>query len=170
MNYDPERHHRRSVRLSGYDYSQGGVYFFTACTYQRQCLLGSMREGQVEISPAGRIVTQTWEGLPDRFPDIILDEFVVMPNHIHGILVIADGPIIPETGRERPTLGAVLRAFKSLSAVSVNRLLGRTEWPLWQRNYHEKIIRSEQMLEAVRRYVQDNPRCWTDDADNPNNV
>ena len=189
MTYDPQWHHRRSIRLPGYDYSQEGVIFVTACTYQRENLFGEVVAGQMVTNDIGRIVLAAWQGLPLRFPSLILDEFVVMPNHIHGILIFAggesgagaDAPAGTTVGAEKkegvvalqegaasgaPTLAQVMRVFKSLVAVSGNRLLGRTERPLWQRNFYEHIIRTEQVLEKAQWYTAENPRRWERDKDN----
>ena len=191
MTYDPQQHHRRSIRSPGYDYSQKGVLFVTACTYQRENLFGEVVAGQMVMNDIGRIVFAAWQGLPLRFPSVTLDEFVVMPNHVHGILIFEGGEsgagadALADTigwagnteGAEKegaassaPTLGQVMRAFKSLAAVSANRLLGRTEWPLWQRNFYEHIIRTEQVFEKARRYIAENARRWERDKDNPINL
>nr|WP_315862938.1 transposase [Thermosynechococcus sp. NK55a] len=88
MPYDPERHHRRSIRLKGYDYTQPGAYFITICTHDRACLFGEVVEGQMRLNEAGHIAQQCWTDIPNHFPHIQLDEFIIMPNHVHGILVI----------------------------------------------------------------------------------
>ncbi|MBP7798019.1 MAG: hypothetical protein KA072_05265 [Thermoanaerobaculaceae bacterium] len=88
MRYDPERHRRRSIRLKGYDYAQAGIYFVTVCTHQRACLFGTISDGQMRLNAVGQVATQCWRAIPDHFPDVSCDEFVVMPNHIHGILWI----------------------------------------------------------------------------------
>ncbi len=88
MKYDPERHHRRSVRIKGYDYAQAGAYFVTVCTHQRTCLFGTISDGQMRLNAVGQVATQCWQAIPNHFPNVRCDEFVVMPNHIHGILWI----------------------------------------------------------------------------------
>lgn len=90
MKFDPDKHHRRSIRLKGFDYSQNRAYFFTVCVHQRECLLGEVKDGEAFLSPAGQIVLQVWEDLPRRFPGVEIDAFVVMPNHIHGIVILPD--------------------------------------------------------------------------------
>ncbi len=130
MTYDPQRHHRHSIRLPGYDYSQEGVIFVTLCTYQREILFGEVQAGQMVINDVGCIVLAAWQGLPLRFPSLTLDEFVIMPNHVHGVFFF--GAMEKQAGAEEaaaisvPKLGQVMRAFKSLAAASANRLLGRT--------------------------------------------
>ena len=160
MSYHPERHHRRSIRLRGYDYAQDGAYFVTLCTQGRACLFGRVSDRAVELTNIGRIVAEEWERTPVLRPNIELDEFIVMPDHIHGIIVIMDrddSAPPPETANTlrspARTLGAILRGFKG----SVVRRVGR---PIWQRNYYEHIIRSEAALDRIRRYIADNPARW----------
>lgn len=88
MKYDPNTHHRRSIRLKGYDYSQNGAYFITICVQNRKCLFGEIMNGQMFLNDAGEIILQTWNALPKRFPNATFDPFVVMPNHVHGIVTI----------------------------------------------------------------------------------
>lgn len=97
MKYDPERHRRRSIRLKGYDYAQAGAYFVTVCTHQRACLFGIVSDGQMDLNAAGQVAAQCWRAIPDHFPNVRCDEFVVMPNHIHGILWI-NAPNPPAVG------------------------------------------------------------------------
>ena len=88
MKYDPAKHHRRSIRLQGYDYSQAGAYFITICTWQRECLFGEIIDGEMQLSPWGEIVNLHWQNLPKYHRHLELDEFVIMPNHLHGIIVL----------------------------------------------------------------------------------
>lgn len=165
MSFDPQRHHRRSIRLPEHDYSDAGIYFFTSCTHQRECLFGDVVETAMVLSEAGKIAAQEWENLSVRFPTVGLDAFVVMPNHIHGIVFLN-----PLLSNEKPsTLSQILRVYKSLTAVSSNRRLDRAGQPLWQRNYYEHIIRNGQVLEKARRYILLNPEHWERDAENPIN-
>ena len=151
MPVPPQTPRRKHLRIRGYDYSIPGYYFITICAHQRQLLLTRM-----DVCAA---VTTAWLALPCRFPSVRLDAFVVMPNHVHGIVILmADGG---------PSLGQVLRAFKSISAIAANRLLGRCGEPLWQRNYYERVIRRERELEHVREYIANNPARWDDDQENP---
>ena len=165
--YDPQVHHRRSVRLVGFDYSQAGAYFVTICTHNRELSLqaDSVRDA----------VRSAWCGLPARFPSIALDEFVIMPNHIHGIIILEGGaassaPTVLGAASSAPTLGRVVRAFKSLSGIEANRALGRSNRPFWQRDYYEHVIRDEGELESIRQYIQANPGNWSDDPENPSNT
>jgi REP element-mobilizing transposase RayT len=160
MTYDPDRHHRRSIRLPEYDYSQPGAYFVTVCTHDRQLSLEDERVQEV--------VRSVWEGLPARFPHVMLDEFVIMPNHMHGIVIIEDASWERGAASSAPTLGEIVRAFKSRSAIQANRVLNRSGG-FWQRNYYEHIIRNEDELNAIRQYIKDNPVKWAEDPDNPIN-
>jgi REP element-mobilizing transposase RayT len=103
MPYDPTRHHRRSIRLKGYDYSQAGAYFITICTQDRACLFGKVVNGEMQLNDAGRMVLAEWNMLPERFPHVVLDAFVVMPNHVHGIVVITN-PATDDTATTAPTI------------------------------------------------------------------
>jgi REP element-mobilizing transposase RayT len=152
VKYDPAIHHRHSIRLPEYDYSAAGYYYVTICTHNRETIL--------DLPGVGRVVHDAWHGLPGRFAGIGLDEFIAMPNHVHGIVIFRDGAA-------GFTLGDVLRAFKSVSAIEANRHLGRSGRPLWQRNYFERVIRNERELEAVRQYIRDNPLNWDVDPQNP---
>jgi putative transposase len=182
--YDPDIHHRRSRRLKGYDYSQAGAYFITVCTQNRECLLGDIPDGEMVPNDAGRMVQAVWDELPIRFPELELDTFTIMPNHVHGIIVLnpeTTGARAPHTksvgallaapspqGRASPapTLGDVMRVFKSISAIRVNRIAMRTG-SLWQRNYYEHVIRDEDDLNRIRQYILDNPAHWAEDENNP---
>ena len=90
MPYDPQKHHRRSIRLKGYDYTQPGAYYVTLCTKARQCLFGDVIKGEMRLNSLGHIAFTCWQAIPEHFPHVELDAFVVMPNHLHGILVISD--------------------------------------------------------------------------------
>jgi REP element-mobilizing transposase RayT len=92
MTYDVEQHYRRSIRLRGYDYTHPGVYFVTLCTQKRECLLGEIIEGQMRLNEVGRTVMECWVWLGQQYPYVELDSWVIMPNHLHGIIMIADGP------------------------------------------------------------------------------
>ena len=160
MPYDPQRHHRRSYRLPGYDYRKPGPYLITLCTQHRRFFLGSILEGEIRRSPAGLMVDTAWRALPNRFPMLTLDAFVVMPDHFHAIVWLRGG-----TESEKPTasLGRVIGAFKSLTTVAYIRGVAEQRWPafdrrLWQRGYWERIVRSEIALVRLRRYIEENPR------------
>ncbi len=165
---------RRSIRLPGFDYSQPGVYFITVCTHDRKCEFGKIRYGKMIASAAGNAVRETWIGLPNRFPLLALDSFIVMPNHIHAIVAQFRAPqktagaASSAPTNKPPVLGTIVRAFKSLAAIEVNRRLGRSAAPLWQRNYFEHVVRRGEDLDAIRQYIRENPMHWEFDHDNPN--
>jgi REP element-mobilizing transposase RayT len=166
-------HHRRSIRLPGYDYAQTGAYFVTICTQNRECLLGEVVDGEMVLNDAGRMVQSVWDGLPGRFPTVELDQFIVMPNHLHGIIVLVGAQFIaPTAGRQNqgvinhaPTLGEIIRAFKAVAARQI-RLAGFPEFR-WQRNYYEHIIRDEDSLKRIQEYITTNPLRWQCDQENP---
>jgi REP element-mobilizing transposase RayT len=169
--YIPEIHHRRSIRLRGYEYSRTGPYFVTICVKNRECLFGDIVEGRMVSNGAGGIIERVWENLPARFPSIKLDAFSLMPNHVHGIIaIVGAGLALPDkqgAASSAPTLGDVVRTFKSISTIRVNRLLSRSGRPLWQRNYYEHIIRNDDELNRNREYIQGNPANWSRDENHP---
>jgi len=174
MTNDAEQPGRRSIRLRGYDYSQAGLYFLTICAWKRQCLLGAIKNGEMLRNELGEIVWRVRHSLPARFASVSLDECVAMPNHLHGIIVLVKAGIAPPRGAasSAPTpqalaLGRIVRAFKSLSAAEVNRKLGRSGVPVWQRNYYEHIIRRGEDLDDGRRYIAENATRWAEDPENP---
>lgn len=176
MEYDRDIHHRRSIRLSGYDYTQSGAYFVTICVDKRVCVFGALADGSLELNDAGRIARNTLSELPSRFSQISLDSFIVMPNHIHGIIFvgaqfIAPSDSLPHSREEAgamnhaPTLGEIIRAYKAVSARAI-RCGGYVDFK-WQRNYYEHIIRDEDSLNRIRQYILDNPIRWDSDRENP---
>ena len=175
VTFDPDQHHRRSVRLRGYDYSQPGTYFLTVCTHDRECLFGDVLDGEITFNEAGRIIDECWHDLPDHYPYVALDAFVVMPNHVHGLVVLQDtvgAGLKPAHARreERYALPEIVRGFKTFSARRINRVTGRIGQPIWQRNYYEHVIRNEADLDSIREYIVGNPAKWREDPDNPRNV
>ena len=131
VRYDPERHHRRSIRLRGYDYAQAGAYFVTICTYQRACLFGEVVDSDIRLSPLGEIIASCWDEIPNHFPAVALDASIVMPNHLHGILVIGGGDGDEGTACRAPTeerfgkpvagsLPTTVRSFKAAASKRTN--------------------------------------------------
>lgn len=156
---------RKHLRLRGYDYAFPGAYFVTICSVGRCPVFGSVNEGRIVLSPIGEIVRAEWIALSERFPRLVLDEFVIMPNHLHGVLAFVghSGGASP-----CPTLFEVIGAFKSISTIKVNKLSRRPGVPLWQRSYHEHIVRTGEDLRKIQRYVLENPLMWSLDPENPN--
>ncbi|MDY6938804.1 MAG: transposase [Cyanobacteriota bacterium] len=161
MKYDPEKHHRRSIRLKGYDYSQNGAYFVTICTWQRQHLFGNIVDRKMQVSNYGHIIQLHWQNLVKYYPYLELDEFVVMPNHLHGILVLTDNQ--DSRSIERHGLSEIIRGFKTFSSRKINQTRNLRGVPVWQRSYYEHIIRNEKSLHNIRKYIVDNPLNWAQD-------
>jgi len=180
MKFNSNVYHRRSIRLKGYDYSQSGAYFVTICTKDRKSYFEKYR-GLKEI------VKRQWEELPQRFPGLTLDEFVIMPNHIHGIFIVGAGlaPALSHRAtarvaptfsvdRRAPTVGEIVRTFKSLcihdwlTHIKEKKIdvIGK----FWQRNYYEHVIRNEDELNKIREYIQNNLLKWDLDKENPGRI
>ena len=175
MKSDTKRRHRRSLRLEGYDYSQAGVYFVTICTKGHETIFGEIDEGIIRLSPAGEIVEACWKDLPSHYPNVDLDAFVVMPNHIHGIIMISVGaihelPLCQQANHRRMLLPRVVGYVKMNTAKRINQSRRITGIPVWQRNYYEHVIRNEQSLNSIRQYIAHNPQSWALDEENPINV
>ena len=189
MKFDPQKHHRRSIRLKEYDYTQPGAYFITIVTFQRECLFGTIVDEEMKLNLYGLVAKQQWEKLPKRFSHIELNAFVVMPNHVHGILVITDRrgtaesatDSLEESSRRAPTqerfqnpvkgsIPTVVRAYKAAVAYRIN-LMRRTDGvPVWQRNYYEHVVRDEKEWDRIQRYIEANPLNWSKDDENPSNL
>ena len=171
MNYDPDKHHRRSIRLRGYDYEQAGAYFTTICIHDRRSMFGEVEHEQMRLNPYGHIVTECWCDLVKHYPNVELDAFVVMPNHVHGIIVLTDDDNVGAGLKPAPTgrhgLPEIVRAFKTFSARRINQMRNTPGVPVWQRNYYEHVIRNEEDLEDIRQYIVGNPAQWPEDVENP---
>jgi len=167
--YDPDRHHRRSIRLQGWDYTGSGVYFVTVCTYGRRCLFGDVVNGEMQLDPVGRLVDGIWRSNLARRAGVDLDIMQVMPNHVHAIIVMtradkADTALSGQDGANRPdSLGAVVGNVKTVCTRRVNKMQETPGVPLWQRNYWEHIVRDEKELARIRTYINSNPGLWTED-------
>lgn len=165
----------RSIRLQGYDYSQPGAYFVTMITHGRQPLFGALINGNVSLSPLGHLAASLWRGLHDRFPRVDLDEFVVMPDHIHGIVVINEEMTQKKecvsqslTPAETPDLplGVIVGAYKSTVSRLYHAMCRSKEVQIWQRNYYERIIRNDNELNRIRLYIRENPALGSTDDRN----
>ncbi len=189
-------HQRRSVRLTGYDYSQAGAYFLTICTHRRGCVVAEVVEAQIRLNACGAIVEACWEQIPRHFRHVELDAFVVMPNHLHGVIVFLERSAaepdvrlrarhaVPLRGRGevvggqverfgapvRSSLATIIRSFKAAVTRRINAARQTTGRPFWQRNYYEHIIRNEHDLEDIREYIEQNPGRWEEDENNPRNI
>ena len=180
MKYDPHKHHRRSIRLKGYDYTQNGAYFVTICTWQRQSLFGAIVSSQMQLTRYGEIIELYWDNLIKHHRHVELDQFVIMPNHVHGIILLTDNQLIANNdlwGRsnqsrpQRHGLPEIIRGFKTFSARSINRHRKLTGVSVWQRGYYEHIIRSQESLQRIREYIINNPVNWDNkDELHPDNI
>lgn len=168
-----KKHKRRSIRLKGYDYAQSGLYFITLCCQHRAHLFGEIRQGEMILNDAGQIADACWKAIPEHFPHAVLHEYVVMPDHVHGVIEIIVGaekfPPPPMNDRAKNfsprrspsrTIGSIIRGFK----------IGVTKWmrqhtdvhDVWQRNYYEHIIRNELSYHAISAYIRNNPAKWNE--------
>jgi REP element-mobilizing transposase RayT len=173
MKFNPDIHHRRSIRLRNYDYSSNGAYFVTLCTYDRSRYF--------DLFPQLRaIVEGEWHRIPERFPYVELDEYVIMPNHFHGIVVIHDNRRDTPCGYpdscknpipRQVALGDVVGAYKSLCVNAWLKVIKseniNTRAKFWQDNYYEHVIRNEEESDRIRQYIANNPLQWELDRENP---
>ena len=183
---------RRSLRLRDYDYSQAGAYFVTVCAQNRECLFGDIVNREMALNDAGRMVERWWCELKNKFPQSETDEYRVMPNHFHGIIMIVGAdlcvrPVQPCVRPNQPDvhglqqkqgahIGAplprIVQWFKTMTTNEYIRSVKQREWKpfatrLWQRNYYEHIVRDEGELNRIREYIANNPAQWELDRENP---
>ena len=176
---------RKSPRLQGYDYSQSGAYFVTICTAGRAHLFGEIVDGEMVLNDYGRTAETCWAEIPDHHPTADIDLYVIMPNHVHGIIVIDDdivsstggrdvsrpyenadvgtpymASVSPKTDQKHPTLGTIIGTYKA----AVTRKIHHPDLKIWQGRYHDHIIRNEKSLNKLREYVLYNPARWEDDV------
>jgi len=187
MKYNREIHRRRSIRLRGYDYAKDGFYFITLCTHERVMLFGDiLRENdgsrRMVCNELGEMVADEWVRSSSLRREIWIDEFVVMPNHFHGIVCIrgrgdrycrGDRPVAPTLDRPGPRPGSVssfIAGFKSAVTLRGNRMRQSPGTPLWQRNFYEHIIRNKGELEQTREYIKNNVFNWDADENNLANL
>jgi REP element-mobilizing transposase RayT len=149
---------RKEHRLPGYDYSQAGSYFLTLCTQGRACILASV-DKPTELSVLGVLVRKAWLDLPGHYRNVELDEFVVMPNHLHAIVNL-------KPMDKAYALGTVIQGFKAYTAREINRLRNEPGAAVWQRNYHDRVIRDAGEFDRIREYIKMNPSNWMDDENN----
>ncbi len=157
--------------MKDYDYSSPGAYFVTICSRDKGLTFGKVVGEQVNANRFGMVLADCWNDLPNHFPNVALDAFVVMPNHVHGIIVILDDALVGAGLRPAPTkrcpLSEIVRAFKSFSARRINEIRNTPGQPVWQRNYFDHIIRDSKSLDRIREYVRTNPQRWSFDKENP---
>ncbi len=142
MNYNPKFHHRRSIRLKGYDYSTAGAYFITICTHEREQTFGDVLDRTMVLNELGHIAQLHWQKLARHYSHLIVDRSVVMPNHLHGIILL-DLSILHERGYandDSKSISEIIGSFKTFSARAINKIRQLNGVPVWQRNYYERII------------------------------
>jgi putative transposase len=195
MSYDPNKHHRRSIRLPGFDYRSEAAYFITIVVHDRQCLLGDIASGEMRLNRYGAIANECWQAIPNHFANVELDAHVVMPNHVHGIIIIAGDivrptpivgarhavplhavplhavplhavPLPSEFGNPIPgSLATIIRSYKSAVTKRINEIHPGPKSTTWQRNYYEHVIRTEAERHRIRQYIIFNPAHWDDDRE-----
>lgn len=184
---------RKNTRLLGYDYSLSGYYYVTICSYQRECIFGKIINNHMLPGPIGKLIDNEWAKIPQKYTNINLDIFQVMPNHLHGIIFVGagfPGPI--QFRNQKTTLGKIMAYLKYQTTKQINQSglvpiwfkvnkndeSGAETAPLqgeriirriWQRNYYEHIIRNEKELDKIREYIKLNPFMWGRDKNNPTN-
>jgi len=182
---------RRSIRLKGFDYSRPGAYFLNICAQERMCLFGRVIDGHMELNDAGRMVARWWDELNRKFPTVRTDLSIVMPNHLHGIILIVETDPCVRPDVKDASVGAdlcvrpreegahagaplpeIVQWFKTMTTNDYIRGVRNMGWMpfpgrLWQRNYYERIIRDEDELNEKQQYIIDNPRRWSEDPENP---
>lgn len=183
----------KSIRLKGHDYSAPAVYFLTFCAERRRSLFGRVLAGKVEFTPMGRIARETWVAIPSHFANVKLHDFVVMPNHVHGIIEIVEtvgqqrksakletslvgaqhaAPLRARIEHrekrvvERGSLSAIVRSYKAAVTLRARRELKWTK-EVWQRNYFERFLRDGKEFDGAARYIAENPMKWDWDRENP---
>ncbi len=167
MKYPKECGNRRSIRLKGYDYSQAGAYFVTICAHNRKCLFGEIVSGKTALNGYGAIIADSWQWLKQQYQYVDLDEWAVMPNHLHGIIMIRGRGGSRTAPTNRKPLGRLVGAFKTVSARRINEIRNTLGAAVWQRNYYEHIIRNDIELNRIREYIIHNPATWDTDNVNP---
>ena len=183
MTFNNSSPHRQSIRLPDFDYSQPGAYFVTIVTQDRKMLFGQIVGGEMELNDIGRMVRAAWIAIPEHYPMVELGEFVIMPNHFHGIIAICVGesqginvgarhavprPFSEKEGFGKPVSGSIstiLRSFKSATTKAFHEFFGHAEESLWQRSFYEHVIRNERDYQAISDYILANPLNWEKDEE-----
>jgi putative transposase len=156
------RSSRKSIRLREYDYSQPGEYFLTICTYNHECILGSIIHGEMKLSAKGTIAQRCWEEIPKHFSNAQLDEYIVMPNHIHGILILTESMVGTRHAvslREEfskavaGSVPTIVRSFKSATTKRIHEIRNTSPLRAWQSRFYDRIIRNDKELNNIRDYI-----------------
>jgi len=173
-----EKHQRKSIRLKEYNYSQPGEYFVTICTQGHKYTFGKIVDGEMHLNERGNVVKECWKKIPEHFPNAVLDEYIIMPNHIHGILVLNEqvgtrhAVSLPERFRKPVpgSLSTIVRSFKSAVTKRINEMHLTGDTQFWQPRYYDRIIRNEKELQKIRDYIANNVITWAFDKENPEDV
>ncbi|MCZ6777003.1 MAG: transposase [Ignavibacteria bacterium] len=174
MERDQQTRQRRQLRLQSWDYSWPWWYYVTICTKDRVCELGQVRQDRMVLSNVAEIAEETWRWLAIQYDYVELDDFVIMPNHLHGIIIMNElrrggSRTAPTENIKRKPLGRLIGAFKTVSAKRINEIRKTPGAIFWQRSYHDHIIRNAADLHRIRSYMANNPLQWAIDQENPNN-
>ncbi len=154
---------RKQMRLNEFDYRQSRYYFITICTYNRKEIFGAITENQMILNKYGKIAECAWKEIPEHYPEIKLDAFIIMPNHVHGIIIVGAGHARPVRTNH---LSSIIGSYKSAVTNRINR--SHNNLFRWQRSYYDHIVRTEESLNKIREYIINNPCTWADDLDNMN--
>jgi len=171
LKYNPEEHHRKSIRLKEYDYSEPNWYYVTICTFDRKNLFGKIKNSKMVLSSYGKIVSEEWLRTKELRKNIDLDDYVIMPNHFHGILIIErrdTARCVPtkvndnrKFGEMQPgSLSVIVRSFKSAVTKRIDEIRKNNKGLIWQKGCYEHIIRNETDLFNIRKYIELNPLQW----------
>jgi len=171
-NYNPKIHHRRSIRLKNYDYASDGAYFATICAQHKEYMFGNVIDGKMVLNSAGKMIKKWLCELENKFKNIELNEYIIMPNHIHLIIFIMVGAnlYVCPIGIQR-----IIQWLKTMTTNECIRNVKQNDWKrfdrkLWQKNYYDRIIRNEKELDKIRKYILENPLKWELDKNNPENL
>ena len=170
VNPDPSSPHRKNLRIPDFDYSQPGSYYVSIVTQGRRKLFGQIVDGEMVLNDIGKMVEEVWVAIPEHFPNVELGEFVVMPNHFHGVITITVGarhavprPVSEKEGFGKPVSGSlstILRSFKSATTKAFHEFSRDSEDRLWQRSFYEHVIQNERDYRAIYEYIVANPMNW----------
>ncbi len=169
--FNPDLHHRRSIRLKGYDYSQEGLYFITLCVQKRQHLFGDISDDEMVLNDGGKMIAHWYAELENKYPNVYCHEMIIMPNHFHCIIELtctSTSVYAPMRLPQFPTIGDVMKWFKTMTTNEYIWGVKNNGWmpfdgKLWQRNYWEHIIRNEYSYNNIANYIINNPANWYND-------
>ena len=178
-NYNPKIHHRGSMRLKDYNYSTNGYYFTTICAKNKIECFGEIQNCKMVLNEYGKIINQCWDDLPNHYQNCRLDEFIIMPNHMHGIVIIDNSAagtglkpvrtiLVPTTAKQY-SLSEIIRGLKTFSSRKINEQNPNLKFR-WQSRFYDHIIRDEKPLDDIREYIRSNPLKWESDRNNPENL